>query len=155
MRAFKAFTLLFVALAVPVRGQEKPSPEPATRYASPKAVFNAMNKAGKKRDFKTFLECLTPESRDFVVANLVATGTFLRNRANLNGDAKMKDVAAEFDKTLAKHGVTKEALAKWEAAKKPEEAVKAMQAFAPWSRTRPPSCVRSRPCWVRWDPASS
>jgi hypothetical protein len=126
----RALALLVVAFAVPVQARDQPSPEPDYAFGSPRAVFDAMNKAAKKKDFKTVMKCLTPESRDRMVAGLATAGASLRMVANINSEAKMQDFVAGFDKVLVKHGVTKEALARLEAAKDSEESAKAAKALA-------------------------
>lgn len=121
----------------PVVGQESPSPEPEGTYGSPKAVYDAGFEAMKKKDYKTFMKCLSPESRDRIIAEFAAAGAVIRIMANLADDAKMKDIADDLDKTLAKHGLTKEAMAKFGAAKDPKEVEKAKKTLAALVKDKP------------------
>lgn len=131
------FLVLLIAPGELAQGQEKPSPEPEESYGTPKAVFDVAFKAMKKRDFKTFARCLTAESQDRMTAQMVDMRETFKTLAAGGGDAKIKDMVADLDKALAKHGLTKEVLEKYKPSKDPKESEKATKALAAIVKDKP------------------
>jgi hypothetical protein len=138
MRVFQAIAsaLLILTLVLPARGRPgQPSPESDGAYGSPKAVFDAMNQATKKKDHKTLLKCVSPASRDLLFASLASEGFELREISAKRRDTK--DLADKYSKALAKHGLTKEAVSKYDAATDPKELAKAAKAVAALVKDKP------------------
>ena len=106
-------------------------------YASPTAVFEAAIKASKKKDFKAFTACLTPESQDKLAGQLVGIGEMFKAFSALDKEGKMKDKLADLDKIMDKHGLTKEAMGKLKQTKDPKEIEKNNKAIAAIVKDKP------------------
>ena len=111
--------------------------EPTTGYASPKAVFEAATKASKKKDFKAFAACLTPESQGKLAGQLAGLSVMFKAFSALDKEGKMKDKIADLDKIMDKHGLTKEAMAKLKPTKDPKEIEKNNKAIETIVKDKP------------------
>ena len=90
-------------------------------YATPEAVFEAVVKASKKKDFEAFTACLTPASQDKLAGQLAGVGVMFKAFSAFDKEGKMKDKIADLDKIMDKHGLTKDALGKLKQTKDPKE----------------------------------
>ena len=114
-------TTLLLAGLIGLANAKAPSPEPATGYASPKAVFAAAVEASKKKDFKTFAGLLTTESQGKLASQLAGLGAMLKMMAAFDKEGKMKDKLPELEKIMDKHGLTKDVMGKLKQTKDPKE----------------------------------
>jgi hypothetical protein len=76
----------------------------AATHSTPQAVFDAAKTAAEKEDWKSFSQCLTPESRDATAAAVMLAGVMIQGFSSL-GDEKDKAAGKEIESVLKKHGV--------------------------------------------------
>ena len=105
IRAWLLLLGLFV-LGTFTQGQVEPPLETLATYGTPRAVFDAMIEAAKKKDFATAMRCMTPEAQSQWTVELAGMGSMIHFMATKHEDP-MK-IVAEFDEILVKHGLTKE-----------------------------------------------
>lgn len=80
-------------------------------YSSPKAVFDASTAAAKKKDFKTFAECMSPDCQAMFggsMAMAAQMAEMMSKMAALGGEEAKKEAEAKtaaIKKVLDKHGV--------------------------------------------------
>jgi len=101
------FALLpLLVAAAPPTSQDDPEPGYRTRrYNSPRAVFEAYVKAGEKKDYKTALDCLTPDAQKDVAA---FTAYLFLSIKSFNPDEAKKTFKPIYD-VMDKHGLTEKA----------------------------------------------
>lgn len=119
--------VLCATMALPSDASEKPKSQ---TYETPQECFRALVAAEEKRDQKTFVGCLAPESQKRMALETVYAS--LEGRMVKGKDAeelaKMMRPVAD---ALAKHGLTREATRDIKPGKKPEERRKAEEAILP------------------------
>lgn len=106
----------------------------APPYKTPEDVFAAAKKAAEKEDMKTFMSCLTEDSREMMAGGMVFVGALLKAFAAF-GKEDTKELVAALDAAFKKHGLTEEALAKLKGGppidgKDPEAMRKALKSMA-------------------------
>ena len=79
-------------------------------YKTPEAVFDAFIDAGNKKDFKTFVACLTDTSRDKMAGLMIFAGAMNKAFADFDKTGKAKKMVEKIDKIFDKHGLNKEKL---------------------------------------------
>jgi hypothetical protein len=129
--------LLILALAVTAAADT----DKEKVYKTPQAVFEAAKTAAKKKDMRTFVGCLTPDSQKLFTGQLVLAGVLTKAFAGLDPSGKLKEVVKPIDDLMAKHGLTEEALKKFKPSKDPKETGKAMRAMADLIKDRTGFCV--------------
>jgi hypothetical protein len=130
-RSTFAVAALVAALALATSGHG------GETYRTPQDVFNAAKEAAKKKDIKGFMNCVTEESQDILAGGTAFAAVMLKSFATAfaKGDEakKLLERMKDLDATLARHGLTEEALARMkgelsiDVAKNPEAIKKAIK----------------------------
>jgi hypothetical protein len=101
--------LLALLLSLPLVALAAPSPEPpgsGKYYKTPQAVFDASGKAAEKKDYKTVIDCIAPESRKEMAAQLALQALALKGVPSPRSSKANKALTDVLDK----HGLTEKAI---------------------------------------------
>src|SRR5262249_1030393 len=87
----------------------KPSAEPpgsGKYYKTPQAVFDASEKAASKKDYKTVIDCVAPEGRKELAADMAAQAIIMKTVEGPGVEKALKSIKA----VMVKHGLTDKAV---------------------------------------------
>jgi hypothetical protein len=93
---------------------------------TPEETFKTATAAFEKEDWKTFCDCMTPESKDTMAVGMATVGMMIQGFAALGGDEADKETA-KIKETLAKHGLTEDFFKELEKKEQPNDEAAAMK----------------------------
>jgi hypothetical protein len=93
---------------------------------TPEATFKTATTAFEKEDWKTFCDCMTPESKDTMAVGMATVGMMMQGFAALGGEEADKE-NAKLKETLAKHGLTEAFFKGLEEKEEPKDEAAAMK----------------------------
>jgi hypothetical protein len=118
--------LLLAALAVTAGAQKDKDEKKAKLYKTPQEVFDAVEEAEAKKDYKTFVACFAPETQKDFALLLAIEAVEKRRAAKNEKDEKRREERAKAAKAsndvLDKHGLTEKATKGVKFGESPKEA---------------------------------
>ncbi len=108
-----------------LRAADKPDQPAGKTYDSPQAVFDAAQAAQDKDDYKSFVNCLSPEDQKQMASRLAFLGMVQQPAAQT--DEKLRDQFKNVLAVMDKHGLGYDVTQKIKPEKTPEGAAKAQR----------------------------
>jgi hypothetical protein len=99
-------------LAIALVATDSSAGAKAKVYKTPQEVFDAVQKAGEKQDWKALLGCITADSRDEITGTVVFGALLIKGFGKFATKEEEKANLKKIETLLDKHGITEENLAK-------------------------------------------